>query len=198
MKETLNLFKDVIRHPGRTVNTLQEKSLRLFLILLVINIIPAGALFGYCKFIMDPSILLFWVFAVLVGLLLCFFGGSIMGIYYSISKFLLKEEKAGTDTKVIGYYFFIVFTLYHIVATVVILILVPLHQYAIANFFYDVAHVILIFWIAALSVQAVQKLREETEFRTLLKVFFAVFGGYVVQSVLFLIISVQVINMIFR
>ena len=198
MEETKKLFKDVIRYPGRTVAPLQEKSWRLFIILMLINIVPAGALFGIVRFIMDPSTWLFWVFALAVGLLPIIFLFSILEIYYCISRFILKEQDTTRDTKVMGYYFLIAYTLYHIVAAVVILILVPLHQYGIANWFWDVTHVLMVFWVAALCIQAIQQLRSETEFRTMMKVFISVFGGYIIQTVIFLILSKWVINLIFR
>ncbi len=197
MKETYELFKNIIRNPGRTVEPLQKRSMRLFFILFIINTILAGALFGYSKFVMDPLSLSFWVVAVVIGLLLMIFMGIFLGIYYAVSKFLLREETPLNNVKTLGYYVLLVYTLYHLVATVLIVILIPLHQYYIAVSFWDISHVIILFWIAALCVQAIQKIRND-EFRTLLKVFSSLFCAYLIQTVLFIIISKQVINLIYR
>jgi hypothetical protein len=197
MKDTLNLFKDVVRHPSQTVEVLKEKSLRLGLLLLLINIILSGGLFGYSKFVMDPSEALFWLLTVVVGMLFALFLGAYIGVYYSISKFVLKEDK-DIGLKVLSYYFLIAFTLYHIIATVFILIFIPLQEYYIAISFYDVSHVVLLFWIAALCVQGIQALRQEQEFRTMLKVFVSLFVGYCIQMIVFLIVSTQIIGLIYR
>ncbi|MHA1264685.1 MAG: hypothetical protein ACTSRS_05540 [Candidatus Helarchaeota archaeon] len=197
MRETIELFKNVIRHPGRTVEPLQEKPLTLGFILLIINIVMTGALFGYSKFWMDPGTVLFWILAPAFGIIFAIFFGIFEGLYYSISKFLLKEDQK-RDLRLIGGYFLIAFTLYHILSTIVNVILISLHEYYIAVWFWDVSHAAILFWIAALCVQALQKIREETEFRTMLKVFFSLFGAYCLQQIIFLILSQQVINLIYR
>ena len=197
MKENLELIKNVIRHPGRTVEVLKDKPMGLGIVLLIINIVVSGALFGYSKFWMPPGSLLFWVFAPLVGLLFAIFLGVFQGLYYSISKFVLKE-KENIGLKILTGYFLIVFSLYHIVAAAVITIAIPLHEYWVAIIFWDVSHVILLFWIAALCVQAIQKIREETEFRTMLKVFISLFGAYCIQMIVFIVLSTNIISLIYR
>ncbi len=198
MKETVILFKNVINHPGQTVDTLREKSLRFFFILLGVNVVIAGALYGYGHFWMDPTRPLFWAFACAIGLLLAFFEGCYLGIYYIISKLVLKEGEAGTCVRIMGYYSLMAFTLYHLVASVVIIMLVPKHYYFIEVYFWDVSHIFLLFWIAALCVQGIQQLRSEREFRTMLKVFISLFIAYCIETALFLFLSRQIISLIYR
>ncbi len=197
MNENLELIKNVIRHPGRTVEALKDKSLGLGIVLLVINIVVSGALFGFSKFAIPVDSLISWGLAMIIGVLFLIFLGVFQGLYYSISRFVLKE-KENIGLKLISYYFLFAFLLYHLVATVVILLTVPIQEYAIASIFYELSHIILLFWIAALCVQGIQQLREETEFRTMVKVFTALFGAYCIQMLVYLEVSKLVINAIYR
>jgi len=200
MKESgnLELIKNVIRHPGRTVEVLKDKSMSLSIALLVLNIVVSGVLFLYSKFWIAPDTLLFWGVAPVLGLFFAIFWGLFQGFYYSISRFILKE-KENIGLRPISAYFLIAFSLYHLVAAAVIVMTVPIQEYAVASTFWELSQIFLLFWIAALCVQAIQQLRkEETEFRTMLKVFTSLFGAYCIQMLLYLELAKVMVNLVFR
>ncbi|MHA1358400.1 MAG: hypothetical protein ACTSRC_09820 [Candidatus Helarchaeota archaeon] len=192
MKDTIILFKNVIRHPRQTVVELNAKSWKLYIFLFLINGVFTGWLFFYSKFFIDPFSWLSLLGGLAVGTQLWSYLGLFQLLYYLISKFLFKQEEQ--KIKVIGYYFLIAFTLYHLLALVVIGILMPLHQYGIVMGFYNIAHIVLIFWIGALCAQAVQQLCAGTELKTMLKIFPALFGSYALQTALMYLLGNLIIG----
>lgn len=187
MKDTIRLFKNVIMHPGQTVTELDKKSWKLYVLLLLVNGALAGGLFFYSKFFVDPLSWLVLLGGPAVGVLLMTYLAVFQLLYYLISKFLLKEEQQ--KIKLIGYYFLIAFTFYHLLAFVVIGILMPLNQYGMVMGFYNIGHLVLIFWIAALCAQAIQQLQGGPELKTIVKVFPALFGSYALQMLSMFVIG---------
>ncbi|MHA1651552.1 MAG: hypothetical protein ACTSYB_15280 [Candidatus Helarchaeota archaeon] len=125
--------------------------------------------------------------------------GTFLGIYYGVAK-LFKEKEVSTSLKLIGYYFLLALTVYHLIGFLVIGVLISLHEYYIAIWFYDISKMLLLVWIAALCVQGIQRLQKEQgqEIRTLIKVFSSLFGSYALTTVTYLIVSSMLVNLVIR
>jgi len=194
---TLEFIKNFILHPAQTVDILKEKSSWLLIILTLINAPVFGLLFLACHFIADLRFAIFWVLGVGIGIGLFITLGSYLGIYFLIAT-LFKEKNLGSSVKVIGYYFVIVFTLYHLITVPIFVALLISFNYYLVVIFYNISHVILLFWILALSTQGIYKLQQDSESRALMKVFISLFSSWIIISVVALIVAADLISSIIR
>jgi len=197
MNENLDLFKKVITHPSQTVDKIQEKSWKLFVILLIGNCLLMGITYGICHFIVDIFVGVFWLLVVGFGLLLLIYLGSFLGIYFGVAK-ILKEKEIGKSLKLLGFYMICAFTLYHFVAIILIIVFITSHNSYLAVSFYDLSHLVLLFWIVALSVQGIQLLKKESEIRTLIKVFSSIFGAYTITTIVYLVLGALLATLVVR
>ncbi|MDD1776740.1 MAG: hypothetical protein LUQ65_01120 [Candidatus Helarchaeota archaeon] len=193
----LEFIKNLILHPAQTVDVLKEKSPWLLLILTIINAPVFGLLFLTTHFIVNLGIGIFWFFGVGIGIGLLITLGSYLGIYVLIAV-LFKEKNLGSSLKVIGYYFIIAFTLYHLITVPIFVALLVSFDYYLVVIFYNISHVILLFWILALSAQGIYKLQQDSESRALMKVFISLFSSWIIISIVTLIVAAELISLIIR
>jgi hypothetical protein len=194
---TLEFIKNLILHPAQTVDILKEKSAWLLIILAIINAPVFGLLFLSSHFIANLGVGIFWIFGVGLGLGLLITLGSYLGIYFLIAT-LFKEKSLGSSLKVIVYYFIIAFTLYHLITVPIFVALLISFNYYLVVIFYNISHVILLFWILALSTQGIYKLQQDSESRALMKVFTSLFGSWIIISIVALIVAAELISQIIR
>jgi hypothetical protein len=97
-----------------------------------------------------------------------------------------------------GYDYLLLFTIFNIIelGPTILLYLASLNYLSVA--LYDLCHISLLLWIAGLSIQALQILRKESEFRSCLKIFAALFVMYCISTLIYLLVSASVMSLIIR
>jgi hypothetical protein len=194
---TSEFIKNLFLHPARTVDVLKEKSRLLLIVLLVINAPVFGILYFSTHFIANLAVPIFWIFGSLIGVVLFFAVGSYLCNYYLITK-LLKEKEIGSSVKVMGYYYILTYSLYHLIMIPIFVALLISFDYYLVVIIYNISHLILLLWIIALSTQAVYYLQKDSELRSALKVFTAFFISYILISIVVLIEAADLISRIIR
>lgn len=198
MRDTLELFTKIITDPGEFAEKSKDKSLYILLLLIPFNGFILGSLYIMSHFYVTTFLHpIFWIIAPLVGTLLSSQLGVFLGVYLLLAT-ICKDDKKSKSLRVLAFNFSIAYTLYLGLAAAVIFPFLFSHNWASAIYFYDISHVILNIWIAALCAQAIQKIREETEIRTLFKVFTSYFSAYGVGALLYLIFSAMLVVSIIR
>lgn len=183
MEENIKLFGKLIKHPEQIIEVLKEKSGWLLIALLLINGLLLGILYGISHFIISVLEVLFWVFAFVLGFItLILILGIFLGLNYVISK-LLKEESKESNIKVKGLLFLMAFTLYNLISLPIIIVFIRAHDYYLAVYYYDLSHLVLLFWIASLCVLGTQNDNEITNY---VKIFTSLFTAYGCTTIFYL------------
>jgi hypothetical protein len=196
---TLEFMKNLIRHPGQTVDVLKEKSRLLFLVLIAINAPIFGFLYVAGHFSINLSVMIFWIFNIILGFIALLLPIGIYSLtYFSIAKLVLKENEVGKSIKVTTFYYFLAFTVVNLLLIPITIVLLLSYNYYLLIYIYDISHLILLFWIVALSVQGVQLLRKDSEFRTLMKVSISIFTAYIIGTLFYLRAAAILISYIIR
>ncbi len=190
-------MRTLMTQPSQTIFQLKDRSTRLFKILILPNSLLFGFNYGVTHFQVNFTQPLFWYLALAVGLLFVISITTFLATYYGLAR-ALKERDSSPAIKVMGYDYLLLFTLFNIVAVGPVLLLYVTHQYYIAWALYDLCHIGLLLWIGALSVQGLQALRKESELRSCLKVFTALFVTYCISTLIYLLVSALLINNIIR
>jgi hypothetical protein len=194
---TSEFIKNFIFHPARTVEILKEKSRLLPILLLIINAPVFGLLYFSSHFIANLAIGIFWIFGSLIGIVLFIGVISYLVIYYLIAK-LFKEENVGSSVKIIGYYYILAYSLYHLIMIPIYVALLISFNYYFVVLLYNYSHLILLFWIIALSTQGIYQLQKDSEFRSMLKIFSSFFISYIIVTIFELIAAAELISQIIR
>ncbi len=196
---TLEFMKNLIKHPGQTVDVLKEKSRLLFLVLIAINAPICGILYVAGHFSINLSVMIFWIFSIIVGFIALLLPIGVYSLtYFSIAKLVLKENEVGRSIKVTTLYYLLAFTVVNLLLIPIAIVLVISYNYYLLVYIYDISHLILLFWIVALSAQGVQVLRKDSEFRTLMKVTISIFTAYIIGTLFYLWAAQVLISFIIR
>jgi len=196
---TLEFMKNLIRHPGQTVDVLKEKSRLLFLVLIAINAPIFGLVWVAGHFIINLAAPIIWIFSIIFGLIALLLPIGIFSLtYFSIAKLVLKENEVGRSLKVTTFYYLLAFTVVNMLLIPIEIVSLVSHNYYLIVYIYDISHLILLFWIVALSVQGVQLLRKDSEFRTLMKVSISIFTAYIIGTLFYLRAAEIIVNYVIR
>ncbi len=197
MGENTHLIQALVTRPSQSIALLKDKTTRLFKIL----ILPSAILFGFnysvSHFQVNITQPLFWYLVLGVGLLFIISIALFLATYYGLARGM-KERDSAPVIKVMGYDYLLLFTLFNIIelGPTLVLYLASLNYLSVA--LYDLCHISLLLWIGALGVQALQTLRKESEFRSCLKIFAALFVMYGISTLVYLLVSASVMNLIIR
>ncbi len=190
-------MRTLLTRPSQIIPLLKDKSTRLFKLLIPLNAILFGFNFGVTHFQVNVTQPLFWYLVLGVGLLFIISLATFLATYYGLARGM-KERDSAPAIKVIGYDYILLFTLFNIVAVGPVVLFYVTYQYYIALALYDLCHIAILLWIGALSIQALQTLRKESEFRSCFKVFGAIFVTYCISTLIYLLVSAVLINNIIR
>ncbi|MHA1269344.1 MAG: YIP1 family protein [Candidatus Helarchaeota archaeon] len=185
----LTLFRNVIIKPSESITVLKEKSFKLLWILIIINILLFGTLYLISHFfvnIFHPSFYLLLFIVGLLGVILSLW--FLILIYYVISK-LLKEKNILQHIRLLAYYFMIVFTILNAISLPIIIILLFSNTYYLGIYYYDLSHIVFLIWVLGLCIQGIQKLCNENEIKTFLKVSASIFTSYALVTIIYILVS---------
>ena len=191
------LIVDFILHPSHAIETLRDKSWLLVVILTAINMFLFGFNWSVSHFVINFQASLFWLVVIYLGALTVINLVTFLGVYYGLAR-AGKEHVDGETIKVLAYDYNLALIICNVIEVVVIFLLYIGQQYWLSVMIYDAAHVALLLWIAVFGSLAVQLIEKQSEFRSSIKVWVAIFVMFIVSTIFYLLVGADLISNIVR